>query len=241
MNGQIIHYLAVNGPSLIYSISKDLGSRSQTKVHYPTVNRRVHELLERGYLQKAGTRPTKAGVAADLYSTSIRGDFAALAGISDSETAVEMSPKEITRMIKNASMREGSPFVLLKHLIKEDQSAAELIHKELLPEIIKAVRNGYLNLDVTDDSVVCSAFASIISRKITAIMNIRNEQPSRKEHNNYLDILMRALEKTMTSSDNYTLESNHHLGERIRLPPVSRTWVNELKVFLRLHSVGSDQ
>jgi hypothetical protein len=234
MNGQIIRYLALNGPSLIYSIAKDLASRSQTKVHYPTVNRRVHELVERKYVQKAGTRTTKAGAAADLYATTIRGDFAALAGMPDIEDVVELSPKEIRQMIANASFREGSPFVLLKQIIEEGQSAAEHVDRELLPEIIKAIRNGYLNLDAADEGVICSAFASIISRKVTARMAIRHKDYlPKKEHGDIIDTLMRSLEKTMASSDRPN-------PEKIKLTPISRQWVNELKVFLRLHSVGSD-
>jgi len=247
MNGQIIRYLALNGPSLIYSVAKDLASRSQTKVHYPTVNRRVHELVRREYLQKAGTRPTKARVPADLYVTTIRGDFAALAGMPAGGENAEMSPKEIRQAIATASHRKGSPFVLLAHILGESQVGAELVDKELVPEIVNGVRNGYLNLDALDEGVVCSAFASLISRKLAAIIaNLGRDRSggSREKHRGYIDILMHSLEKTMATGghkverargvrDDATLQA-------LRLSPISNQWGTELKVFLKLHSVMLD-
>lgn len=244
MNGQIIRHLALNGPSLIYSVAKDLASRSQTKVHYPTVNRRMHELVHREYLQKVGTRATKAGAPADLYATTLRGDFAALAGMPANEGGnVVMSPKEIRQVIANASSREGSPFVLLAHMLGEGQSAAELVDKELIPEIVNGVRNGYLNLDALE-GVICSAFASLISRKITAIISTPgrdNSAGSREKHRDYVDILLRSLEKTVASSVHKVdkarrLQKGHDL-QKSQLVPVSRQWGSELKVFLKLHSV----
>lgn len=245
MNGQIIRHLALNGPSLIYSVAKDLASRSQTKVHYPTVNRRMHELVRRDYLQKVGTRATKAGAPADLYATTLRGDFAALAGMPDSEDEnTVMSPKEIREVIANASSREGSPFVLLTHIRGEGQSAAELVDKELVPEIVNGVKNGYLNLDALDEGVICSAFASLISRKITAIISTPSRDHSagsREKHRDYVDILLRSLEKTVASSAHKVdkarrLQKDHDL-QKLQLEPVSRQWGSELKVFLKLHSV----
>jgi hypothetical protein len=245
MNGQIIRYLALNGPSLIYSVAKDLASLSQTKVHYPTVNRRMHELVCREYLQKAGTRTTKAGVPADLYATTIRGDFAALAGVLDvdGENAA-MSPKEVRQVIANASLIEGSPFVLLAHLLGEGQSATELVDKELVPEIVNCVRNGYLNLDALDEGVICSAFASLISRKLAAIiatLSRDHSAGSREKHRGYVDILMRSLEKSMTSSlhkvDKARRLQDARVLQKLHLAPISSQWGTELKVFLKLHSV----
>lgn len=248
MNGQIIRYLALNGPLLIYSIAKDLASRSQTKVHYPTVNRRVHELLRRDYLQKAGTRMTKAGVPADLYSTTIRGDFAALAGMRDDDGEHKtMSPKELCQVITIASHREGSPFLLLAYIRRDSQSGVELVDKELMPEIVNGVRNGYLNLEALDEGVVSSAFASLVSRKITAVMaNLGQDRSaaSREKHRGYIDILMRSLEKTMDPAGHKVgkasgVQEDRTSGE-LQIKPVSTKWGTELKVFLKLHSVMFD-
>lgn len=253
MNGQIIRYLALNGPSLIYSVAKDLGSRSQTKVHYPTVNRRMHELVRRQYVEKAGIRITKAGVPADLYTTRIRGDFAAFAGIPDSSGnyASEMSPKEIRQMIASASSREGSPFVLLFYALQGGQSGIDLVDRELVPEIINSVRSGYLNLDAVDEEVICSAFSSLIARKITALMTTLSGRHTIKSVETY-----RGHVNTLMSSVDKMIAPSHHLAgnakalhkdnagpasrsskQESQLAPISSRWCSELKVFLRLHSV----
>lgn len=246
MNGQIIRHLALNGPSLIYSVARDLGSRSQTKIHYPTVNRRMHDLLRREYLQKAGTRTTKAGVPADLYATTIRGDFAALAGMPDFDGENSaMSPKEIRQVIANASLSEGSPFVLLANILGEGQSAAVLVDRELVPEIVNGVKNGYLNLDALDEGVICSAFGSLISRKLTAIISTVSRDHSagsRKKQRDYIDMLMRSLEKTMTPSihkvdNNAKALQEDRVLQKLRLAPISTQWGSELKALLKLHSV----
>src|SRR2546422_518073 len=259
MNGHIIRYLALNGSSLIFSVAKNLASKSQTRIHYPTVNRRMHELERQSYLEKAGTRTTKAGIPADLYATSIRGDFAALAGMPESfGEDVELSPREIRQMIRSASFRGGSPFGLLQHILEDGQGAEELVDKELVPEIIKGVRNGYLNLDALNDGVICSAFASLVARKVIDIVSTSGpdrSDRSKEKHRHYIDILMGALEKTIASSkhanrrDNANFRSDSSIAKddlgqlnraKSRLAPVSRQWGNELKVFLKLHSVRFD-
>ena len=255
MNGQIIRYLALNGPSLIYSVAQDLASRAETKVHYPTVNRRMHELVRREYVEKAGTRITKAGMAADLYTTRLRGDFAALAGIPDGsgKYASELSPKEIRQTISIAASREGSPFVLFKYILEEGQSGIDLVDKELVPEIVNSVRNGYLNIDALDEEVICSAFASVIARKMTNLMTISGRYQSSKAketHREQIDILMRSLEKTLPpnhhSVSNMRMfrkdvtDSSRLPTQKSKIAPVINQWGNELKVFLKLHSVRLD-
>jgi len=259
MNGYIIRYLTLNGPSLIFSVAKDLASKSQTRIHYPTVNRRMHDLERQSYLEKAGTRTTKAGIPADLYATSIRGDFAALAGMPESfGEDVELSPREIRQMIRSASSRGGSPFGLLQYILEEGPGAEGLVDKELVPEIIKGVRNGYLNLDALNDGVICSAFASLVARKVIDIVSSSgpdNSGRSKEKYRHYIDILMSALEKTVASSkhadrrDNANFRSDSIVAKddldqlkraKSWLAPVSRQWGNELKVFLKLHSVRFD-
>jgi hypothetical protein len=250
MNGHIIRYLALNGPSLIYSVAKDLASQSQTRVHYPTVNRRMHDLVRQAYLQKAGTRTTKAGIPADLYASTLRGDFAALAGMPESngEAAIELSPREIRQIISSASIKEGSPFSLLQHILEEDQEAEDLVDIELVPEIIKGVRNGYLNLDALDEGVICSAFASLVARKVIDIVSSLggslHSDRSEEKHGRYIDVLMSCLEKTTGYSnyseigkqDNSRFSSDADIAKS-QLKPLSRQWGNELKVFLKLHAL----
>jgi hypothetical protein len=123
---------------------------------------------------------------------------------------------------------------------------ADLVDKELVPEIIKGVRNGYLNLDALDDGVICSSFASLIARKVTTIMSNSSHDPSRSKemHRGYIEILMSSLEKTM--SDHAVGKAispefvNSHPQQKLQLKPISRQWASELKVFLKLHSVRLD-
>ncbi len=254
MNGQVIRYLALNGPSLIYSVAKDLASRSQTKVHYPTVNRRIHELVQQGYIQKAGTRTTKAGISADLYATTIRGDFTALVGMpnnhednnKDSSSTREIAPKEIRQIVANASSRRGSPFVLLASITEESQKGIDLVEKEIMPEIIKCIKNGYLNLDALDEGVICSAFASLIARKVITISTPVHSSTSKETGRSHIDMVMRSLDKTIDSIDAMIdkpkADCNQLLQQQKKsdLTPVSHQWCSELKVFLRLQAVRYD-
>jgi hypothetical protein len=254
LNAQIIRYLALNGPSLIYSVKQDLALRSETKVHYPTINRRMHELLRQQFVQKAGKRTTKAGLPADLYATRLRGDFAALIGIPDNlgQYTFELSPKEIRQLVTAASSRQGSPFILFKHIFEEGPKGVELIDKILAPEIINGVRNGYINIDAPDEEVICSAFASVISRKMTELMGVVARPESVKtteKQPDQVEIFSKSLDKIKLparhSDKNKLIPKEELSAESLTssqsyLAPVSYQWVNELKIFLRLDSVISD-
>jgi hypothetical protein len=161
LNGQIIRYLAINGPALIYSIAKELGRRSETKVHYPTVNRRIHDLESRIYVRKVGTRTTKAGAEAPLYATTIKGDFAAL--------ALDLTPSEQIKLLNIAGLKQGSPFLLMKRLMDRGLPL-EFVQNELLQEVTTGVKNGYINLEVLHNEVICSAFAAAIARKLRVVL-----------------------------------------------------------------------
>lgn len=212
----------------------------------------MHELVRRQYVEKAGIRITKAGVPADLYTNRIRGDFAAFAGIPDSSGnyASEMSPKEIRQMIASAASREGSPFVLLFHALQGGQTGVDLVDRELVPEIINSVRSGYLNLDAVDEEVICSAFSSLIARKITALMTTssgRHAIKSVETYRGHVNTLMSSVDKMIAPShlaskakalhkDNMEPASGSS-KQASQLTPISNRWCSELKVFLRLHSI----
>jgi len=256
MNGYIIRYLALNGPSLIYSVAKDLASKSQTRIHYPTVNRRMHDLEHQKYLEKAGARTTKAGIPADLYANTIRGYFAGLGGIPETsvEPVLELSLREIHQMIRNASSK-GSPFVLLQNILEEgSKEAEELVDKLLVPEIIKGVRNGHLNLEALEEGVIYSTFASIVSRKIINITSDSGQKDSHrsrekeKDSRRYISILINCVEKIVVSNPagitrkvsgntfkSKADQSNLAASHQVSIP---YQWANELKVLLKLHSLG---
>lgn len=161
MNGEIVRYLSLNGPSLIYQVAKELSSTSETKIHYPTVNRRMHDLVARGYLRAAGTRQTKSGAEAQLYETTIRGDFGSLAsGLN--------APQE-HKLIQLAGTKPGSPFLLLKHMLDRGL-AFDFVQREFLSGVRGDVRNGYINIEALNEDVICSAFATSMARKLRAVM-----------------------------------------------------------------------
>lgn len=161
MNGEIVRYVSLSGPSLIYQVAKELSRNSETKVHYPTVNRRTHDLVARGYLKIAGSRKTKSGAEASLYVTTIRGDFGSLASGLD-------APQEY-KLVQLAGMKSGSPFVLLKHMLDRG-IPFELVRREFLAAIREDLRNGYINIEALNEEVVCSAFATSMARKLREVM-----------------------------------------------------------------------
>ena len=161
MNGLIIRHLAVSGPSVIFSIAKELAKQSERKVHYSTVNRRIHGLESRAYVRKYGTQRTKAGAYSDVYFTTIKGDFAAL--------ALDLSPSEQLKLLDNAGAKQGSPFLLMKRLVAKGLPL-DFVQRELLDEVTIGVKDGYINLEVLDKEVICSAFAALIARRLRLVL-----------------------------------------------------------------------
>jgi len=160
-NGRIVRFLSLEGPALIYDVAKALASESETKVHYPTVNRRVHDLVSRGYLAAAGTRETKSGAEASLFATTIRGDFGSLAS--------GLGPRDQLRLVQAAGKKPNSPFSLLR-LMLDRGLPFDLVQREFLTGIAEDVRNGYINIEALDEEVVCSAFAASMAKKLRAVM-----------------------------------------------------------------------
>ncbi len=61
-NKLVLSYLSLNGPSLPYDAFKDLKKAGHYKDNqYPTVYRRIKDLVEKGYLTEAGGRTTTRG------------------------------------------------------------------------------------------------------------------------------------------------------------------------------------
>jgi hypothetical protein len=161
MNGEIVRYLSLSGPSVIYHVAKELSLTSQTKIHYPTVNRRVHDLVARGYLKVAGTRRTKSGAEAALYATTIRGDFGSLAS--------GLNERQEYKLVQLAGTKPGSPFLLLKHMLDRGLPF-ELVRREFVTGLRDDLRNGYINIEALNEEVVCSAFATSMARKLREVM-----------------------------------------------------------------------
>jgi hypothetical protein len=63
----ILKTLALKGPLIKYDLFKAIGSLKE--IAYPTISRRVDDLVDRGYLQTAGTRTIIVGKREDESST----------------------------------------------------------------------------------------------------------------------------------------------------------------------------
>ena len=79
LNRAIFDILAGKGPHTIYDIHKILKTQRRLRhVRYPSVNRRVRSLEERGYIKKIGVKKTKTGSRAIIYDLAIRAYLAIL-------------------------------------------------------------------------------------------------------------------------------------------------------------------
>ncbi len=177
MNAGIVRYLGLNGPSLIYSVAKALAAGSDTKVHYPTVNRRVHDLVRRGYLASAGSRETKSGARASLFTTTVRGDFGCLASGLDT--------RDQFLLTEEAGKKPKSPFALLKMMVDRGMPF-EFVRREFLDGIAQDVRNGYINIEALNEEVICSAFAASLARKLRQVMG---EEKGREYVDSIIDMI----------------------------------------------------
>ena len=79
LNHAIFRILALKGPQTIYDIHKQVKTQSRLRhVRYATVNKRVRTLTESGYINKTGTKKTKAGFKAAIYELTTRAYLAML-------------------------------------------------------------------------------------------------------------------------------------------------------------------
>lgn len=79
LNRAIFQALALKGPQTIYDIHKQIKTYPGLKyTKYASVNKRVRTLEESGYLNKAGTKETRAGFEASLYELSGKAHLAML-------------------------------------------------------------------------------------------------------------------------------------------------------------------
>jgi len=79
LNRAIFHILAGEGPHTIYDIYKTLKTQRRLRhVRYPSVNRRVRSLRERGYIKKIGVKKTKTGSQAIIYDLAAKAYLAIL-------------------------------------------------------------------------------------------------------------------------------------------------------------------
>jgi DNA-binding PadR family transcriptional regulator len=202
MNREIILHLVSNGPSTIHSTTVQLQKNSDTTVHYSTINRRMHDLESRNYVEKYGKVGTMSGFETDEYFTTIRGDFAAL--------ALKMTPSEQRKMLANAGRRKNSPFLLLEFLVENGLS--DLVDRLILPSLERAVKNKYIDLEQPSEGVLGAAFASLLGYRIRFLLN----------HNWAKEDLKKTLEVMQYLIFNSSIFSEiHDADESSLLPPES--------------------
>jgi len=79
LNRAIFHILALQGPKAPWDVFKEVKAhRGLRFVRYASINKRVRNLEEEGYLKKAGVRETKAGFEAETYEITFRANLAIL-------------------------------------------------------------------------------------------------------------------------------------------------------------------
>jgi len=79
LNRAIFRILALKGPLAIWDIHKQVkAQRGLRHFRYPSVLKRVRALEELGYVQKIGTRKTKAGREASVYRLTAKAQLAVL-------------------------------------------------------------------------------------------------------------------------------------------------------------------
>jgi len=108
LNRAIFHVLALQGPQTIYEVCKEARTQRGLKyTKYTNVNRRVRALDELGYLEKVGTRTTKAGFQAMLYQLSARGYLALMFNLIDGDTLIQEADATtiLTLLVTFASSR----------------------------------------------------------------------------------------------------------------------------------------
>jgi hypothetical protein len=73
LNKAIFHTLALKGPQTIYDIHKQAKTQRRLRyTRYASVNKRVRNLEESGYVSKAAIKETRAGFEVSLYELRIK-------------------------------------------------------------------------------------------------------------------------------------------------------------------------
>jgi len=123
-NRLVLGYIAIKGPSLPYDVFKDLKVDGYYKENqYPTVYRRIKDLVKNGYLMEAGERSTKRGKQTEetQYSITWKGFVASLA-IEDLRNkildAVERNLESLNfELIKGTSLYLGDFYPSIRKIV----------------------------------------------------------------------------------------------------------------------------
>jgi len=132
-NETVLETLALEGPLIKYDLFKEL-KNSGKKIIYPTISRRVDDLVDRGYLEIVGTRTIVVGKRKDessTYGLTWKGFIASL--------TIETVAQDILRVLeKNSHLKFPFPRKAPLRII------GEIFTKEELKLIGQALLTGYL-------------------------------------------------------------------------------------------------
>ena len=108
LNNAILKTLSVDSPKTIYDLHKQLAcTRTLKRVRYGNVHTRVKALEKDGYVQKTGTKKTKSGFNAALYSITSRALFALLISSLDLNSLIlELDEITTISILSTIIMRE---------------------------------------------------------------------------------------------------------------------------------------
>ena len=100
LNRAIFKILITKGSQTAYDIHRQLALQKRLRhTRYSTVNKRVHILLERGYIKKEKLRETKAGFRAQMYSITTKANLAILINSIDMDKFVNYINDENAQVI----------------------------------------------------------------------------------------------------------------------------------------------
>jgi len=95
LNKAIFWILAQEGPLTIYDVCKKVRAQKALRyTKYSVINRRVRNLEQAGYVEKAGERKTRAGFEAQFYQLSLRAYLVMMLNQIDLDKFVETVEQE---------------------------------------------------------------------------------------------------------------------------------------------------
>jgi len=135
-NGAVLGTIALEGPLIKYDLFKEL-KNSRRGIIYPTISRRVDDLVDRGYLETVGTRTIVVGKRKDessTYGLTWKGFIASL--------TIETVAQDILRVLeKNSHLKFPFPRKVPLRIIGEIFTKGELrlIGQALLTGYLRAI------------------------------------------------------------------------------------------------------
>lgn len=172
-NKLLLKILALNGPLHKFEIRKRI-QNGQVKIPYPTVSRRIDDLLRKKYLKMIKQRSPYRNLRVKAYSLSLRGTLVAI-------LIPEVTSREnLLQFLKNASM--VNPFCDLSRALLENGSDFDFVSDVFVSSMRETISSGLLNLDVVDQENIIWVINFSISNRLGEMKDklMQNPQPLEK-------------------------------------------------------------